>query len=144
MRVKSWLGALMSYAGGVCLALPAQAAPRGLPLTPNVAEINFRAYGLGFLPIDGRFGRLSGTLTLDDADTAFCRIEVRAETASLEMPNDDITADAQGPDLLDVARYPAFEYSGRCVGSQLDGELLLHGVKRPLTCSGFPLGPSME
>ena len=126
-----------SLIAGVLLGIlhhpgPARAEPQALPLHPGQAAVGFRAYGLGFLPIDGQFTRLSGTLVLDAADPALCRIEVRAETASLEMLDADITADAQGPDLLDVIRFPTFEYSGTCTGTQLDGALLLHGVRRPL------------
>lgn len=130
MRVTDWpIGVML---GALLCACPARAEPQTLMLQPGQAEIGFRAYGLGFLPIDGQFTRLSGTLALDPADPGLCRIQVRAETASLRMPDDDITADAQGPDLLDVARFPTFEYSGTCTGSQLDGTLLLHGVTRPL------------
>ncbi len=129
MRVTDWLVTLALCAS---LTVQAAAAPQHLPLTSGAAEIGIRAYGLGFLPIDGQFSRVSGTLTLDSADAGFCRIEVRAETASLKMPDADMTADAQGPDLLDVTRYPTFEYIGSCAGPQLDGMLLLHGVKRPL------------
>lgn len=118
--------------GAVILSCPAGAEPRSLPLRPGQAEVGFRAYGLGFLPLDGQFTRMSGTLTLNSADPGLCRIEVRADTASLQMPDEDITADAQGPDLLDVARFPTFEYSGICDGDRLDGTLLLHGITRPL------------
>ena len=130
MRGTNRLGALL-----LCLAFgtyPALAEPQALPLRPGQADVAFRAYGLGFLPIDGQFTRFSGSLVLDGADPASCRIEVRAETSSLRMSDDEITADAQGPDLLDVARFPAFEYTGRCAGDRLDGTLLLHGVTRPL------------
>lgn len=130
MRVTGWLATLLlSTPFAVC---PAQAEPRELPLRPGQAEVGFRAYGLGFLPIDGQFTNLSGTLLLDGAVPEACRIEVRAETSSLRMPDDEMTADAQGPDLLDVARFPTFEYIGRCTGNRLDGTLLLHGVMRPL------------
>lgn len=129
MREASWLGMV-----ALCAALASHAAavPRELPLAPGSAEVSFRAYGLGFLPIDGRFTRWAGTLALDASAPGACWIDLRAETASLQMPAADMTADAQGPDLLDVARHPLFEYAGRCNGSQLEGTLLLHGVRRPL------------
>ena len=111
----------------------AAAAPRSLTLGPDSAQVGFRAYGMGVLPIDGTFARFGGTLSLDDADGAACRITVRAEVGSLRMPDADITADALGPDLLDAAHHPDFAFDGACGGGQVRGTLLLHGVSRPLS-----------
>jgi polyisoprenoid-binding protein YceI len=44
-----------------------------------------------------------------------------------------------GPDVLDVARYPAIEFSSRALreespgGYALDGELTMHGITQPVT-----------
>ena len=103
------------------------------PIVPPSAEIRFRAYGLGFLPIDGAFTRIAGRITLESLDAFACRVTISAETASLRMPSPAMTEDAQGPDLLDVKNYPRFEYDGQCVGATLQGDLLLHGIRLPLT-----------
>ncbi len=126
MRNPWWLGMLL-------VAGPALAAPLTVPLAPPGTETAFRAYGLGFLPIDGHFTRFTGTLTLDDQDPRACHIVVKAEAASLQMPDPDMTADAIGPDLLDVTRHPAFEFTGACTGPRIEGTLLLHGVAKPLS-----------
>ena len=107
--------------------------PLRFTMAPGSVQVGFRAYGLGMLAIDGGFTRFSGVLTLDDADRGFCAVDLRAETASLRMPSEAMTADAQGADLLDVGRYPAFRFEGRCVAGRVVGTLLLHGVTKPLT-----------
>jgi len=114
-----------------CLAVPAGGAPLLLSLTPQSAQVVFRAYGLGFLPIDGAFTRFAGTLHLDSNDAAACRVDLRAEAASLQMPEPAMTRDALGEDLLDVTRHPAFAFDGACRDGRLQGSLLLHGVTRP-------------
>lgn len=114
-------------------AAPAEAAPRSYALAPGPVQLRFRAYGLGMLPIDGGFTRFAGTLKLDSADPEFCAIDLRADAASLRMPSDSMTADALGPDLLDVARFPDFRVTGECQGGKLRATMLLHGVSRPLT-----------
>ena len=114
---------------------PAGARAVTYPLVPPSAEIRFRAYGLGFLPLDGTFTRLGGRITFDPLDASTCQILVTAETASLRMPTQAMTADAQGSDLLDVKNYPRFEYEGQCVGATLQGTLLLHGIRLPLNLS---------
>lgn len=111
---------------------PARTAPVALRLEPGSTEIAFRAYGMGFLPIDGAFGRFSGTLRLDPADSAACAIEVEADVASLAMPDAAMTEAALGPDLLDAPRFPRFAYRGECRDGGLHGALTLHGVTRPL------------
>ncbi len=114
------------------LAAPAGAEPRGYQIGPGSAVIAFRAYGLGLFPIEGTFARFAGRLSLDEADPAFCRLDLRADAASLQMPSADMTADALGPDLLDVGRFPDVAFKGDCAAGQVQGVLLLHGVSRPL------------
>jgi len=114
-------------------ACPAQAAPQGFSLAPESAQLAFRAYGLGVVPIDGAFTRFAGTLQLDPGDPAMCAVDITAEAASLQMPEASMTRDALGDDLLDATRHPSFAYRGVCRSGRLHGMLLLHGVTRPLT-----------
>ena len=127
---------LVLLAGALLACGTARAEPIALRLEPGSTEIAFRAYGMGFLPIDGTFGSFSGTLRLDPADPAACAIEVEAEVASLRMPDSAMTRDALGPDLLDAPRFPRFAFRGECQkgagGGALHGALTLHGVTRPL------------
>lgn len=123
------------FIAGCCLscALPAAAATRTLLLGPGSAQINFRAYGFGIVPLDGAFARFTGSLILDTANPASCQADIHAEAASLQMSDPDMTRDALGPDLLDVSRHPAFIFNGSCGDGQIRGTLLLHGISRPLT-----------
>lgn len=102
-------------------------------LAPPSSEVRFRAYGLGFVPIDGQFTRFTGTLALEPDDPFACRVAVVADATSLRMPDSIMTDDALGPDFLDARVYPRFEYDGQCIGSTLQGTLLLHGTRLPLT-----------
>jgi polyisoprenoid-binding protein YceI len=119
----AWLGLAMA---------PADAAATRFALTPGPVMVGFRAYGMGVLPIDGAFARFDGVLALDDADPSACDLALRAEAASLHMPQQAMTDDALGPDLLDVSHFPDFRLDGRCEGSAIRGTLLLHGVSRPV------------
>lgn len=107
---------------------PAAAAPVTFTLAPGPVQVEFRAYGLGMIPITGHFVRFSGTLVLDDADPAACTLALTGEAASLTMGSEAMTADALGPDLLDVGHHPTFRLSGVCRGGALPATLLLHGV----------------
>jgi polyisoprenoid-binding protein YceI len=112
---------------------PAAAAPRDIALTPQSAEIGFRAYALGLFPVDGVFHRFSGTLTLDP-ELAACTVTVTVETASLSMDDRAVEQAVLGPGLLDAAAFPAMTYRGECAadGKSIAGTLTMHGVIRPL------------
>ena len=127
---KRVAGALVSLCGVVAAA--AWAAPVRYVLMPGSTHVAFRAYGLGIISFDGEFGRFDGTLTLDPQDPAACAITLHSQTASLAMSTAAMTADAQGPDLMDVARFPEMRLDGKCDGKRLDATLLLHGISRPL------------
>jgi len=128
--LRRW--AFAAALAGLLQAPPAGAATHTLALQPRSAQVSFRAYGLGIVPIDGQFTRFNGVLVLDPADPAVCQLDVQAEAASLQMPDAGMTQDALGPELLDVDHHPAFSYSGRCGDGQVRGTLLLHGIRRPL------------
>ena len=123
---------LLASALAAALAASARAEPVTLLLQPGSTVLGFRAYGLGMLPIDGTFTRFRGTLSLDAADPAFCRMDVEAEAASLVMPSEGMTRDALGPDLLNVSVHPRFAYAGSCQAGAVAGSLTLAGVTRPL------------
>ena len=115
------------------LSSTGHATQRRFVIAPADVQLGFRAYGFGMFPIDGAFTRFNGILTLDDQDPSFCRVELKAEADSLRMQDRSMTADALGPDLLDVERYPAFGFDGACTGNKLQGMLLLHGISRPVS-----------
>jgi polyisoprenoid-binding protein YceI len=118
--------------------LPATAAlaePHTLPLDPAHAEVGFRAYALGLVPIDGSFSRFSGQLTFDSAFPAQCSVEVRVDVASLQIGDAAMQADVLSPNLLDAAAFPTLTYRGACRGDVIEGTLTMHGTARPLSLS---------
>lgn len=131
-RLSSFVASFAAAVASLFWAAPAKAAAHTVPLEPRSAQVTFRAYGFGIVPIEGSFTRFNGALVLDPADPTACEVNVQAEAASLAMPEAGMTQDALGPELLDVTRHPVFAYSGRCGDGQVRGTLLLHGIRRPL------------
>lgn len=124
---------LLAGALAAASAAPAWAQARSLPLDPANAEIGFRAYAFGIVPMDGAFSRFSGVLMIDPAAPAVCRVDVRVEVVSLHMPDPAIRDDVLSASLLDAADFPTLAFSGACRGDVIDGALTLHGVTRPLS-----------
>ena len=128
-RLLLWLISL------VAIATPASAAPRRIQLSPPTSEVGFRAYGLGLLPLDGRFTRFGGWLTYDPDDHATCQVELRADVASLITENPSVRDTVVGPDFMHAASFPSLDYVGTCQARGIGGMLGMHGVTRPFELS---------
>jgi polyisoprenoid-binding protein YceI len=126
---------LLCFAFLACTATTAQAAPHQIALAPPATEVDFRAYGLGLLPIDARFTRFTGTLTYDPDDHAACRVELTVDTTSLLAQDASLHDTIVGPDFMDAARFPSLDYAGTCQANSIAGTLGMHGVTRPFALS---------
>lgn len=118
-----------------CSATAAQAAPRRITLSPPAGEVEFRAYGLGILPIDGHFSRFSGALTYDPDNHAVCQVALTAEVASLATDDPAVRDTVVGPDFMDAGKYPSLKYAGTCHDAAINGTLDMHGVARQFELS---------
>ena len=118
----------------VCLARGAEAEPRQIALGPPSSEVDFRAYRLGILPLDGRFNHFTGWLSYDPDNRRYCEVRLTIDADSLALEEPAIRAVVTGPAFLDVTHYPSLTYTGSCNGDQVSGALGMHGVTAP-----FPL-----
>src|SRR3982074_2623594 len=75
-------------------------------LLPGVSQIEFRAYGLGLIPFDGKFTRFHGWIRYDPANTQVCQVMREIDAASLAMENETIRVGIIGPEFMDVSRFP--------------------------------------
>jgi polyisoprenoid-binding protein YceI len=131
MRCASLLfAALLAFA-----ATDAAAAPRRMEFGPAASEVEFRGYGLGLMPIDGRVTRFSGWLTYDPDDRTRCQVELKVDVASLATEDPSMHDTVVGRDFLDAATFRSLGYEGSCDARGLGGMLDMHGVKRPFELS---------
>jgi polyisoprenoid-binding protein YceI len=107
----------------------AVAAPRTIRLAPASATLEMRAYALGLLPLDARFGSFDGSLTYDPAAPARCSATLTATVASLETAKPATREAMLSPDFLDAGRFPTLMFRGTCTdAATLDGNLTMRGV----------------
>jgi polyisoprenoid-binding protein YceI len=115
----------------------AVAAADKYDLDPHHTYPSFEADHFGLSIWRGKFNASSGTLWLDKT-TGAGSVEVIVDLTSVDFGHDKLNAWAASEELFDVARYPQARYKGRIAGSangipaQVDGELTLHGVTRPV------------
>jgi polyisoprenoid-binding protein YceI len=118
-----------------CLPAGGKAQPLRTSFGPPSSEVEFRAYRLGILPLDGKFTHFSGWFSYDPDHTEFCEVHLDIEAASLVIADPaSLQPVVAGPDFLDVKKFPALTYTGSCKGDRLDGSLGLHGM-----IGAFPL-----
>jgi polyisoprenoid-binding protein YceI len=119
----------------VCL-LPGAAwgGSRHIQFSPPGSEVQFRAYQLGIVPLDGTFTRFTGSLTYDPDDHASCQVELRVDATSLATEERLMQDTVTGPDFLNVTQFPSLAYTGSCGQTGLQGNLDMRGVTHP-----FPL-----
>lgn len=120
-------------------ASAALAAPVTYNLDPSHTFPSFEADHMGGLSIwRGKFNKSSGKVVLDRAAKTGT-IEVNIETASVDFGHDKMNEHAKNNEILDVAKFPTATYKGKFskfngdVPAEVQGELTLHGVTKPVT-----------
>ncbi|MDR3529037.1 MAG: YceI family protein [Rhodopila sp.] len=115
----------------VFLAGPALAEQ--INLLPPGSQVELRAYGLGLIPLDGKFTRFHGWMRYDPANPDACQVVLEIEAASLVMSEEAIRDEIIGPEFMDVSRFPDLTFHGNCQGDAVAGSLLLHGQTLPFS-----------
>jgi polyisoprenoid-binding protein YceI len=117
----------------------AGAAPELYNVDPNHTYPSFEADHMGGLSVwRGKFDHTTGTILLDRA-AATGTIDITVDTKSLDFGNDRLNEHARGPEIFDAGKYPTATFKGKLVRFEADkptevqGELTLHGVTKPLT-----------
>lgn len=111
-----------------CLAAHARAEDVRIAIAPPASEVDFRAYRLGVIPLDGNFREFGGWLSYDPDQHGRCEVHLTIKAASVSVPEAAMPGIVTGPDFLDVNRFPALAYSGTCDAEGISGALTMHGV----------------
>ncbi len=107
----------------------------------------FEVNHLGFSTQRGRFNKGAGKIVLDTAAKSGS-VDLKIDTASIDMGLDKWDEHLRSPDFFDVAKHPAITFKStklRFEGDKVvgaDGDLTLLGVTKPVTLalSGFRCG----
>ncbi len=87
----------------------------------------------------GRFGEVVGRLEVDrehpENSTVAAQIKIKSLATGIRKRDDHLI----GPEFFDVAKYPEIAFKSRRVrqtgpqSGEIEGDLTMHGVKRPVT-----------
>lgn len=124
----------LAAAFAVCAA---QAAPVTYQIDPHHTFPSFEADHMGISVWRGKLNKTSGTVSFDKG-TGSGSVDIAVDLSSIDFGHDQLNAWARGKDFFDVKKHPKAIYKGRFDGAaggipaQVQGELTLHGVTRPV------------
>lgn len=149
--------ALTVIALGLGTAQAQQAAQR--PGQPDVARVTGGIYDvdanhtqvlwsvdhLGFTPLSGMFGRMSGTLTLDPKAPNAAKLAITIPMEGLVVTSPRFAEHLASDEFFDAAKFPTATFTSTRVAARgteatIEGELTLHGVTRPVTLEARFIG----
>lgn len=130
--------ALVVTAGLMGASLSAQAA-ESYKLDPNHTSIMFIINHLGFSNFQGRFGGVSGELTLDRDNIANSKAVIEVDMTKLNTGVDALNEHLESKDFFNAAKFPKAVFKSTSVKkiddktAEMTGDLTLHGVTKPIT-----------
>lgn len=93
----------------------------------------------------GRFNHIEGKFTLDSIDPGAVNLEFEVKTASVDTANADRDKHLKGPDCFNAVQFPTIRFKSKSAvtkgsGYEVQGDLSLHGVTKPVSVHLTPTG----
>lgn len=116
----------------------------------NHTQVSFGVDHLGFNPFYGTLSGATGTLALDPAKLAATSLQVSVPIASIQTTSAKLTEELNSADWFDAAKFPTATFKSTSVtptgpiSANIQGNLTLHGVTRPVTIEArfYGAGPN--
>lgn len=108
-------------------------------LDPAHSSVEFGVRHLMISTVKGRFGDISGTVTLDPNNESAAAVDITVQTASIDTRQEQRDAHLRSPDFFDVQNWPVITFHGTSVEGdtdsefQLTGDLTIRNVTREIT-----------
>jgi polyisoprenoid-binding protein YceI len=105
-------------------------------IDPAHSNAQFAVKHLLISTVRGRFGRVTGTITLDEQHLANSRVDVEIDTASIDTREEQRDTHLRSADFLDVEHFPTITFRsshvepGRGDAFRVVGDLTIRGVTR--------------
>ncbi len=131
--------ALLVVAAVAALQVPSASEPGAESYTvdPVHSVVLFRIEHLKVGAFHGRFDKISGSFTVDEAGAG--SVEVTVDAASVNTGNEQRDGHLKSPDFFNVKQFPSITFKSNAL-KRVDGktyeavgQLTLHGVTKPLT-----------
>ena len=112
-------------------------APGTYAIDASHSGVEFSVRHLGLSKVRGRFAAFSGDVTIAEEPTA-SSVEVSIDIASVDTRDEGRDTHLRGADFFDAEQFPTMTFRSTGVRPagrdwQVDGELTIRGVTRPVT-----------
>jgi len=129
---------MLAAAAGLLAGGSALAAPVTYNFDPDHTYPSFETDHMGFSIWRGKFNKTSGTFVYDK-EAKSGTVEVKVDIASVDTGHDTLNGHLQSSRYLDAEKFPTATFKGKLANfkgdmpTEVQGELTLHGVTKPLT-----------
>jgi polyisoprenoid-binding protein YceI len=119
-------------------------------LDPAHTSVQFSVRHLMVSTVRGAFGKVAGTVAVDEQDLTRSKIQATIDAASIDTRIEKRDAHLKSPDFLDVAKYPTITFVSKKIERvapdhfKVTGDLTLHGVTREATLDVEGPTPEMK
>lgn len=106
---------------------------------PAHSHASFVVSHLVVAKVRGEFGKMEGTITLDEKDVTKSKVEATIDATTIDTREPKRDEHLRSPDFFDVAKYPAITFKSTKVeksgkdGLKVTGDLTMRGVTKPVT-----------
>jgi polyisoprenoid-binding protein YceI len=116
-------------------------------IDPAHSEADFTVKHMGISNIHGRFGNVTGTLTLNDKEIAKSDVNATIDISTVDTGVAQRDTHLKSADFFDVSKYPQMTFVSKSLSNnngqqELIGDLTIHGVTKSVTLALE--GPSKE
>jgi polyisoprenoid-binding protein YceI len=122
----------------VLLAVPALAGASTWNIDADHSNIQFKVRHLMVSNVKGVFGKVQGTVNIDDKNITKSKVAVTIDTESISTGVVKRDEHLKSADFFDVAKFPTMTFVSTKVARhgkdklRVTGDLTLHGVTRPV------------
>jgi polyisoprenoid-binding protein YceI len=106
---------------------------------PMHAEVGFAVRHLMISTVRGRFGRVAGTVQLDEQRPENAKIDVEIDVTSIDTRQDQRDGHLRSPDFFDAEHHPTMHFASTGIEGDVSGDftitgdLTIRGNTRPVT-----------
>ncbi|HUQ08706.1 MAG TPA: YceI family protein [Steroidobacteraceae bacterium] len=138
LRPRNLIATSLAAVAISALIAPAGAAPAKYTIDSDHTHPSFEADHFGGMSVwRGKFNKSSGSVVLDREGKSGT-VDVTIDLASVDTGHDKLNEHLRSAEFFDVAKFPTANYKGRFSGfkegvpTEVQGELTLHGVTKPV------------
>ena len=120
------------------LAVSSVAGASTWDIDPAHSAAQFNVRHMMVSNVKGEFGKMTGTVTLDDKEISHSTAQATIDTTTINTREPNRDKDLKSPNFFDVEKYPTITFkstSFKKVGPEkykVAGDLTIHGVTKPV------------